>query len=174
MTSVWTLLHRHHRGRATRWLDGLKLGTQSWSKTSRTVLHTLFEFAEARGYVLKGANPVASTEAVKVNGGDIEIFTPEEIGKLLKGASATFLPMVAIGAFCRAPLCRDRTDRMEGHRHRRGNFITVATVTRPRPRPGAWLPSCPIWRSGWHPARTGRAKSGRAHRTTCKTQGPSV
>ena len=50
-------------GDVQRWLDGLKLGSQS-VKNFRTVLYTLFEFAEARGYILKGSNPVVSTEAV--------------------------------------------------------------------------------------------------------------
>lgn len=81
-------------------LDGLNLGRQS-KKNFRTVLGTLFSFAEARGYVLKGCNPVFGTEEVKVksNGASIAIFTPEEIEKLLKAASPTFLPFVALGAF---------------------------------------------------------------------------
>lgn len=81
-------------------LDGLKLGKQS-KKNFRTVLGTLFSFAEARGYITKGCNPVSGTEEVKVkaNGGSIAIFTPEEIEKLLKAAAPHFLPLVAIGAF---------------------------------------------------------------------------
>ncbi|MBC8095201.1 MAG: tyrosine-type recombinase/integrase [Akkermansiaceae bacterium] len=83
---------------AQRWLDGLKLSAQS-AKNFRTVLHTLFAFAESRGYIFKGGNPVASTENISVKGGDIEIFTPEEITKLLKSASKEFLPFVALGGF---------------------------------------------------------------------------
>jgi integrase len=81
-----------------KFLDDLNLGAQS-VKNFRTVLHTLFEFAEARGYIIKGGNPVASTEGVKVRGGRIQIYTPAEITSLLKAASADFLPLVAIGAF---------------------------------------------------------------------------
>jgi hypothetical protein len=40
-----------------RYLDGLKLSAQT-AKNFRTVLHTLFSFAESRGYVFKGGNPV--------------------------------------------------------------------------------------------------------------------
>ncbi|MEN9572428.1 MAG: hypothetical protein RL514_283 [Verrucomicrobiota bacterium] len=81
-------------------LDGLKLGKQS-KKNFRTVLGTLFSFAEARGYLLKGSNPVLGTEEVKVksNGGSIAIFAPDEIAKLLQSATPRFLPVVAIGAF---------------------------------------------------------------------------
>ena len=82
-------------GDLQRWLDGLKLGTQS-VKNFRTVLHTLFEFAEARGYIFKGGNPVVGTESVKVNGGAIEIFTRDELAKLLKGASEDFRPLVNV------------------------------------------------------------------------------
>jgi len=85
-------------GDAQRWFDGLKLSPQS-VKNFRTVLHTLFEFAEARGYIFKGGNPVTGTEAIKVTGGEIEIYTPAEISALLKAAPVDFLPVVAIGAF---------------------------------------------------------------------------
>jgi integrase len=57
----------------------------------------LFEFAVARGYA--SDNPVVSAESVKVSGGDVQIFTPAEIERLLKAASPAFLPCLAIGAF---------------------------------------------------------------------------
>ena len=40
-----------------RWLDGLKLAPQT-AKNFRTLLHTLFAFAQSRGYVFKGGNPL--------------------------------------------------------------------------------------------------------------------
>ena len=81
-------------------LDGLKLGKQS-RKNFRTVLGTLFSFAEARGFICKGGNPVFDTEEVKVksNGGSIAIFTPDEIAKLLKAAQPSLIPFLAVGAF---------------------------------------------------------------------------
>lgn len=106
-------------------LDGLELGTQS-VKNFRTVLHTLFEFAEARGYITKGGNPVVSTEGIKVTNGAIEIFTPAEIGKLLKAASPDFLPLVAIGAM--AGLRSAEAERIEWRDvDLAGGFIHVAS-----------------------------------------------
>ena len=81
-----------------KWLDGLKLAPQT-VKNFRTCLYTLFAFAESRGYVFKGGNPVEDTESISVNGGDIQIFTPDEIAALLKAATREFLPFLALGAF---------------------------------------------------------------------------
>ncbi len=78
------------------WLDGLKLATQSYVNFRR-VLHLLFGFAVARGHAFE--NPVAGAERVKVRNGDTEIFTPDEIARLLSAAEADFLPVLAIGAF---------------------------------------------------------------------------
>ncbi len=78
------------------WLDGLKCGPQT-TKNYRTVLNLLFEFAVARGYAAD--NPVEGVEAVKVRGGEVEIYTPDEIRRLLTGATPKILPCIAIGAF---------------------------------------------------------------------------
>jgi len=81
-----------------KWLDGMKVAPQT-IKNYRTVTHTLFEFAERRGYIAKGSNPVAETEQPKIKGGTVEIYTPNELSKLLNSASPEFLPSLAIGAF---------------------------------------------------------------------------
>lgn len=79
------------------WLDGLKIEPQTYVNFRR-VLHLLFEFAVARGYAAD--NPVAGVENVKVrNGGDVAVFTPIEIARLLAAAKPDFLPSLAIGAF---------------------------------------------------------------------------
>ncbi|HVV71988.1 MAG TPA: hypothetical protein VHI52_10890, partial [Verrucomicrobiae bacterium] len=81
-----------------RWLDRLESAPQT-VKNFRTVIGTLFSYAESRGYIFKGSNPVESVESIKANGGAIEIYTPEEIIKLLNSASEDFRPVVALGAF---------------------------------------------------------------------------
>jgi integrase len=78
------------------WLDAQKLAPQSY-KNFRTVLNLLFEYAAARGFA--GENPVVGVESLKVNGGDVEIFTPSQMARLLAAAAPEFLPSLAIGAF---------------------------------------------------------------------------
>jgi integrase len=81
------------------WLDALNLAPQSY-RNYRTVLGTLFGFAVARGY--SADNPVAGVEKLKARGGDVEIFKPVEIARLLEAARAKypdFLPALAVGAF---------------------------------------------------------------------------
>jgi integrase len=85
-------------GDIQRWLDALKLSPQS-TRNFRTVLHALFAFAESRGYIFKGGNPVAGTETITASGGEIEIYSPEEIASLLSAAPWEFVPMLALGAF---------------------------------------------------------------------------
>jgi integrase len=52
----------------------------------------------ARGYALD--NQVDGCERIKVrNGATCEIFTPQEITRLLAAAAPDFLPILAIGAF---------------------------------------------------------------------------
>jgi integrase len=106
-----------------RWLDGLKLAPQT-VKNFRRVCNTLFSFAEARGYIFKGGNPVEDVERIKAKGGDIEIFTPDEITVLLKAASKEFLPFVALGAF--AGLRSAEITRVKwGKIDLAGGFITI-------------------------------------------------
>lgn len=81
------------------WLDGLKLNPHGYTNF-RVVLHTFFSFCVARGYA--SDNPVKGVERIKVNGGDIEVFTPAEMSRLLEAArqqDPDYLPCLAIGGF---------------------------------------------------------------------------
>lgn len=84
------------------WLDSLRLSTQTYAN-NRRVTYLLFEFAVARGYAVD--NPVAAVEIVTVRGGEIEIFTPSEVAKLLAAATDDFIPCLAIGASKATPGC---------------------------------------------------------------------
>lgn len=106
------------------WLDGLKLSPQS-IRNFRTILHLFFQFCVARGYCVD--NVVAGVERVKVNGRDVEVFTPDEIGKLLKAASPSFVPALAIGAF--AGLRSAEIERLEWSAiHLAERFIVVGAA----------------------------------------------
>jgi integrase len=108
-----------------KWLDGLKLSAQS-ARNFRTVIGTLFSFAESRGYVFKGGNPVEGTELITANGGKIEIYTPAEIERLLAAASPKFLPCLALGAF--GGIRTAEIERLEWRDvDLTGGFITVAS-----------------------------------------------
>ena len=78
------------------WIDELGLSSQS-CQNFRRAIHGFFEFAVARGYATD--NPVKGVQKIKVRNGNVEVFTPDEIRKLLTAASPDFLPCLAIGAF---------------------------------------------------------------------------
>jgi integrase len=68
----------------------------------RRAVGTLVYFAESRGYLPKGIVEVESVAIAKTGHGDIEIFRPEELGRLLGKAKETtpeLVPFIAIGAF---------------------------------------------------------------------------
>ena len=78
------------------WLDRKQLAAQTY-QNFRRVIHLFFEFSVARGYASE--NPAAKVESVEIRGGKTEIFTPDQITKLLSAAPTDFLPSLAIGAF---------------------------------------------------------------------------
>lgn len=103
------------------WLDAQKLAAQGYTNF-RSVLHLFFKFAVARGYA--SDNPLASCERQKVRNGDIAIFTPSEITRLLEAATPDFLPCLALGAF--AGLRSAEIERLEwSDIHLADRFIVV-------------------------------------------------
>ena len=166
-----------------KWLDGLKLAAQS-ARNFRTVVGTLFSFAESRGYILKGGNPIEGTEQITANGGDIQIFTPGEITDLFKAASRDFLPVIALGAF--AGLRTAEIERLEWcDVDMAGGFITVASdkaKTRSRrlvpvlPNLAQWLEPYArhkgkIWKGTTNDLQDARAACVKAAKTPWKDNG---
>jgi hypothetical protein len=81
------------------WLDGMDAAPRT-IRNVRNNASGLFQFAEARGYIGKGDNPVTGTAKIKTKNTEaIEIYTPEEIRRLLDAAPDTFKPVLAIQAF---------------------------------------------------------------------------
>jgi integrase len=79
-----------------QWLNGLKVSGQS-RLNYRRVLNLLFSHAVANGYAID--NPIDKVQKHKVKSQDVEIYTADEVGKLLAAASSDFLPAMAIQAF---------------------------------------------------------------------------
>jgi integrase len=66
----------------------------------RSAAAALFRFAESRCYIGKGDNPAIATEKIKAKNGDaIEIYTSEEIARLLDAAPDSIKTAMAIQAF---------------------------------------------------------------------------
>lgn len=74
-----------------------------WGKRTRfnrlTQLRTLFNFAKTRGYYPREEDALAGIDIKWKNTGAIEVFTPDEMGRLLAVAKPEILPFLVIGAF---------------------------------------------------------------------------
>jgi integrase len=79
-----------------QWLDGLKTSERD-KLNFRSKVNTLFRWAWRRDYVL--LNPVEKTEKPDAENGDIEIYTPAELQRLIGAAESDYLPCLLIGAF---------------------------------------------------------------------------
>jgi integrase len=83
-----------------RYLTGLKtLGPVSKNGIRRNIV-TMFSFAKKQGYLNPDRKTAAEqSEKFKEHETEIQIFTPEEMERLLLTAHARILPLMAIGAF---------------------------------------------------------------------------
>lgn len=66
---------------------------------SLSQIKTLFIFARARGYYAREEDALAGVEFAKGKGGEIGIFSPSEMRRLLAVAKPEIVPFLAIGAF---------------------------------------------------------------------------
>jgi integrase len=81
------------------WFDRLDAAPRT-IRNIRSAAATLFRFAESRCYIGKGDNPAIATEKIKAKNGDaIEIYTPDELTRLLAVAPDSIRPAMAIQAF---------------------------------------------------------------------------
>ena len=81
------------------WFDSLDAAPRT-VRNIRSAATALFRFAEARCYIGKGDNPATATEKIKAkNGDDIEIYSPDEVARLLDAAPDSIRPAMAIQAF---------------------------------------------------------------------------
>jgi integrase len=106
-----------------RFLDGLKLSNRSYINFRR-VIGTLFRFAKRRGYLPKDNDEADNLDKRDGMDGEITIYTPAEIVRLLNAASVAFRPCLAIGAF--AGLRSSEVERLDWrHIDLKRKFITV-------------------------------------------------
>jgi len=84
------------------WLRGLQTGVKNRNNYANAVT-TLFRFAKRAGYLAADRSTAAdSLVRAKYTGGEIEIYTPTELGVILERVQAfrpDLLPFIAIGAF---------------------------------------------------------------------------
>ena len=78
----------------------------------RQMINTLFKFAIKRGYLPKDHDELSGVELVEADDGEIEVFTPDELRKLLQACLTpvtergkqrdreSMVPYLAIAAFC--------------------------------------------------------------------------
>jgi integrase len=65
----------------------------------RRAIGTLLNFAVSRGYLCKGDLEVDDLALAREQCGDIEVFRPDEMGRLLGAADERLIPFLSIGAF---------------------------------------------------------------------------
>jgi len=131
------------KGQVQAWLDGLQTSEQDKAH-KRQKVHQLFEWAWRRDYILE--NPVKKVEKPDVEAGDVEIYTAEEIARLLNAASKEFRPFIAIGAFAGLRVSEiqrlewSQVNLAEGHIALRGRKRGSARRIVPiQPNLAAWL-----------------------------------
>jgi integrase len=93
------------------WLTNRRISGRT-QNNYRRLISTLFKFAIRRGYLPKDHDEISGVEKVRDNGGEIEVFTPAELRKLIAACLTpvqergkwrdreTMIPYLAIAAFC--------------------------------------------------------------------------
>ena len=80
------------------WLRGLEVSARTRNNLRNSV-QTLFGYAKARKYLPKDHDELDAVARAKDGGGDIEVFTPVELGEILNRADEALIPFLTLGAF---------------------------------------------------------------------------
>jgi hypothetical protein len=80
------------------WLGALPFGAKT-KNGMRIILVACGNWAEGRGYLVKGGSPFPAMMRYKETKVSVSIFTPESIASLLAKADKTLRPFLALGAF---------------------------------------------------------------------------
>jgi integrase len=134
-----------------RFLKGLKgLGPVSRNGIRRNIV-TMFGFAKRNGFLHPDRKTAEQSESFKQAETEIEIFTPEEMERLLLAAHARILPLIAIGAFAgirSAEVCRLHWEDIKWDR---GHIEIAGKKAKTAARRLAPLPeNLKAWLTPWH------------------------
>jgi integrase len=81
------------------YIAGLKVGPTAKNNHRRLIV-ALFNFAKAQGWLRKNESTAAEAlGAIKIKDKVVEIYTPDEMSRLISAASEKFLPALALIAF---------------------------------------------------------------------------
>jgi len=80
------------------WLGGLTFVAKT-KNGMRIILVACGNWAEGRGYLVKGGSPFPAMVRYKETKAPVSLFTPGEMTRLLQKADATLRPFLALGAF---------------------------------------------------------------------------
>ena len=98
-----------------QYLEKLDIAPRTFKNHFRSI-QNLFAFAQARKYLPKDFDALDDIQLPTDKGGEIEIYTPEEIAAILAVASPDILPCLCLGAFAGLRNPRDRTPYLGKHR----------------------------------------------------------
>jgi integrase len=101
------------------WLKSMKGVSGRTKNNYRSAIHTLFAFARDKGYLPRDAKTEVEFSArYDDKGGEIGVYSPEQLSILLTSIERRFVPFVAIGAFAglrSAEICRLTWDDIRWH-----------------------------------------------------------
>ncbi|CAN5417964.1 hypothetical protein BH09VER1_BH09VER1_29280 [soil metagenome] len=143
------------------WLSSLKDATGRTKNNYRAALITLFSFARQKGYLARGQETEAEYAArFSGKGGEIGIYSPEQLEVLLTEIDPRLLAFVALGAF--AGLRTSEIVRLEWPEIRFDQNVIEIKAAKAKTASRRLVPILPVLRAWLEPLRkkTGRVLSG--------------
>ena len=137
-----------------KFLMGLKRLSPVSKNSIRTNLVTMFRFAKRQGYLHPDRKTAAElTERFKEPETEIQIFTPEEMERLLHAAHKRILPHMAIGAFAGLRSAEIQRLEWEDFKWERGHIEIAGRKAKTAARRLAPLPeNLKAWLAPWREA----------------------
>lgn len=122
-----------------QWFDAQEFSPQS-RVNFRRVIHLWAQFCLRRGWLPKGWDETDRLERVRVRPAGLEIFSPDELARLLSAADPAFLPALAIQAF--AGLRSAEVERLDWKEVRLTEGFVEVTAAKAKTRSRRLVPVC--------------------------------